>query len=71
MPTVSVRIDDDSLIEAKQFGINVSEAFRRGLAVELRKARVAANVAKLAGIARKPATPAVEQLRRLRDDRSS
>lgn len=69
MTIVSVRVDDDLLEEARRFGINVSEALRRGLAEELRKARVAESVARLAGVARKPSTSAVDQLRRLRDGR--
>ncbi len=69
MPTVSVRVDGAALGEARRFGINVSEAFRKGLEAELRKARVTANVKRLAEIARKPEASAVEQLRRLRDAR--
>jgi len=68
--TISVRIEAEDLAEARRFGINVSEACRKGLAAELRKARVAENVAKLARVARKPSIPSIEQIRRLRDGRS-
>lgn len=67
--TVSVRIDDAMLDEARRFQINVSEALRRGLADEIRKARVKENVARLAKVAQKPSTPSVDQLRGLRDGR--
>lgn len=67
--TVSVRVDDAVLDEARKFGINVSEALRRGLADEVRKAKVADNVRRLAKHARKPSSSAVDQLRGLRDGR--
>lgn len=66
---VSVRVDDAMLDEARRYGINVSEALRGGLAEALRKARVAKNVKDLAKVARRPSSPAVEQLRGLRDGR--
>lgn len=71
MTTVSVRVDDDVLEEARRYGINVSEALRLGLAAEIRKAKVAQNVKRLAKIAQKPTTSAVDQLRGLRDGRRS
>jgi post-segregation antitoxin (ccd killing protein) len=69
VPTVSVRVDDDVLEEARHYGLNVSEALRRGLTEEIRKAKVAENVKRLAKLAQKPSTPAVEQIRGLRDGR--
>lgn len=66
---MSVRVEEAQLDEARALGINVSEAFRRGLAEEIRKARVSESVKRLAKVARKPATPAVDQLRSLRDGR--
>ncbi|MHB8634317.1 MAG: type II toxin-antitoxin system CcdA family antitoxin [Thermoplasmatota archaeon] len=71
MPTVSVRVEQTDLKEARRYKINVSQAFRDGLAHELRKARVAASVKRLASVAVKPSAPAVEQVRRLRDGRLS
>lgn len=70
MTMVSVRVPDPLLAEARRFSINVSAAFRHGLEVELRKARVLANVATLAAIAKKPAASGTEQVRRLRDGRA-
>lgn len=69
VPNVSVRVDDEVLDEARRYSINVSEALRRGLAEEVRKAKVAENVKRLARLAQKPTMPAVEQLRGLRDGR--
>ena len=69
MTTVSVRVEDEVLDKARHYGINVSAALRRGLAEEIRKANVAENVKRLAGLAQRPATSAVEQIRGLRDGR--
>ena len=69
MPTVSVRVDEDLIDEARRLGINVSEAFRRGLADEIRKARVTENVKRLAKIAVKPSKSSVDEIRSLRDGR--
>ena len=69
MPTVSVRVEETLLDEARRFGINVSEAFRRGLSDEIRKARIAENIRRLAKIAAKPDRSAVDEIRSLRDGR--
>lgn len=66
---ISVRVDDETLAEARRYGINISEALRQGLATEIRKTKMTRNIKSLAKIAQRSDTPTLDDIRALRDGR--
>lgn len=74
MPLASLRIEKELLDEAKELGLNVSEAAREGIRNAIRKKRMLDNLDWLEKNAVKPppGTPPSEVLvRQMRDERSA